>query len=285
MGQVRNHGAPDERSRSSDALWCRLGVMTAKPAPDEDVWWNGLRWVEAAHMQVARFEEVFWEHTGAVEDAKMRRALADDSDHSRRWREGYDAHELYDSQRPLRVPSWSLGIQVANELDFLIVAVRNVLRAQERLPEATRTEMGRQDVLELLRNIAEHWDEVGGRSADDLVANHPDIAVGGVALVGKEPWIGGDQGVPLSRITAWLWRVHKALVESLAEVGVEVPEDFAASRFEGDDDLAWPPERLRFHWSIPRVEEPDWPREQAPEGVLEAMAMLFVNKRRRDPLD
>lgn len=35
----------------------RLGVMTAKPAPREDEWWNALCWVGAKHMQLARFQD------------------------------------------------------------------------------------------------------------------------------------------------------------------------------------------------------------------------------------
>lgn len=141
--------------------------------------------------------------------------------------------DAYDSQRPLRVPSWSLHMQVANEFDLLVVAVRNVLRVQERIPAERRPEMGGQDVLELLRNVSEHWDEVGGRSASKLAADHPDLSVGGIAFTGKEIWIGGDGGVPLSRTTAWLWRVWRALVTCLGYAGIEVPDDLNASRFEG----------------------------------------------------
>lgn len=193
--------------------------------------------------------------------------------------------EPYESQRPLRVPSWSLHMQVANELDLLIVAIRNVLRAQERIPEERRSGMGRQDVLELLRNVAEHWDEVSGRSVSTLATDHRDIAVGGVAFTGKEIWIDGDRGVPVSRITAWLGLVSRELVACLADAGTEVPDDLNQSRFEGDDDLPWPAERLHFHWPLPRVEEPDLPRELIPDEMLEALAMLFVNRRRRDHLD
>ncbi|WP_279638257.1 hypothetical protein [Nocardioides seonyuensis] len=31
--------------------------MTAKPAPREDEWWNALCWVDAKHMQLARFQD------------------------------------------------------------------------------------------------------------------------------------------------------------------------------------------------------------------------------------
>ena len=263
----------------------RIRDVTVKPALDEDVWWSGLRWVDAAHLQIWRFEEAFYEEQHALVDAQMRQGLTDGSDGSREWRDSYDKYELYDPHRPLRVPSWSLRMQVANELDLLIVAIRNVLRAQRRIPEESGTAMGRQDVIELLRNVAEHWDELGGRSSDTLAADHPDISAGGIAFTGKEIWIGGERGVPLSRITSWLWRVKSALVGCLAEAGILVPDDLSASRLEGDDDLPWPPERLRFHWSIPRVEERDWPREPVPDGVLDALAVLFANRRRRDPLD
>jgi hypothetical protein len=259
--------------------------VTSEPAPDEFVWWSGLRWVDAANMQIWRLEEAFYEEARAVADAETRRDHHDDPKRYQQWRVFLDDMDPYDSQRPLRVPSWSLHMQVANELDLLIVAIRNVLRAQDRIPKEVRPEMGRQDVLELLRNVSEHWDEIGGRSADTLATDHPDIAIGGIAYTGKEIWIGGDRGVPLSRITAWLWRVWRALIACLADAGIEVPEDLSASRFEGDDDLSWPAERLHFHWSLPRVEEKDWPREPVPEGMLEALAVLFANRRTRDPLD
>lgn len=259
--------------------------MTAEPAPDEVVWWSGLRWVDAAHMQIWRFEDAFYEEVRALADAETRRDHHDDSERYQQWRVFLDDMDPYDSQRPLRVPSWSLHMQVANELDLLIVAIRNVLRAKDRIPEDVRPEMGRQDVLELLRNVSEHWDEIGGRSANTLATDHPDIAIGGIAYTGKDIWIGGDRGVPLSRITAWLWRVWHALVACLADADIEVPENLSSSRVKGDDDLSWPAERLHFHWSLPWVEEKDWPREPVSEGMLEALAVLFANRRARDPLD
>jgi hypothetical protein len=132
----------------------RLFAVTAKPAPDEVVRWSGLRRIDAAHMQIWRFEDAFYEELHALADAEMRHGLDHDSGNSRSWRESYDAHDPYDPQRPIRVPSWSLHMQVANELDLLRVAIRNVLRAQERIPADRRPAMGGHDALELLRNVA-----------------------------------------------------------------------------------------------------------------------------------
>lgn len=238
-------------------------------------------------MQLRRFEDAFFEEVRALEEARERHQLnTDTSENVRAWRESYDKHYApYDPQRPLRVPSFSLHMQVANELDLLSVAVRNVLRAQARIPEEQRPSMGGQDVLALLRNVSEHWDEVGGRSARELAHQHPDVEVGGIAYTNKEVWIGGLEGVPLSRITAWLYRMRSALVSSLAGSGFEVPKDLSTSRIEGDDDLPWPPDRLNFHWSLPTVEEEHWPREKMPPEVAEVLQHIFARRRARDYTD
>lgn len=253
------------------------------PAPDEDVWWTGLKWTLATHMQLARFEEASSEQVHADLDAEHRHRLDEDSENSRSWRESTDGnYEPYDPQRPLRVPSWALYMQVSAELDLLIVAMRNVLRAQDRLPEHARTSMGDEYVVELLRNVAEHWDEVGGRSERELAEDYPTVLPDTVAYTNKEIWFGGLDGVPLSRITAWLYRVEKALRDALREKSVEVPEDWMASRASGDDDLIWPKERLRYHWSIPQVPEQEWPREDMPEEIAEVLAEKFARLRQRD---
>jgi hypothetical protein len=256
------------------------------PAPDEDVWWNGLRWVEAAHMQVARFEEAFFEEVRALTDVDLRFRLNNGSDLSRSWRESMDRdHAPYAPERPLRVPSWGLHMQVGTELDLLGVALRNVLRAQARIPAGRRPEMGGQNVMELLRNVSEHWDEVGGRSAKVLADKHPEVGLGELAYTNKEIWVGGLDGVPISRIQAWLGRVWNSLVTCLIEAGIDVPEDLMGSRVEGDDDLSWPAERLRYHWSISKVDEASWPRERMPPEIAELLAARFASLRSRDHLD
>ncbi len=224
------------------------------PAPDEKAWWTGLKWTLSAHMQLERFDEAFFEQINAELDAEHRHRLNDDSENSRSWRESYDTnYEPYNPQRPLRVPSWALYMQVSSELDLLIVAVRNVLRAQDRLPDHVRTSMGDQDVLELLRNIAEHWDETGGRSERELAERYPTVKPDAVSYTNKEVWLGGVDSVSLSRIKAWLYRGEKALRDSLSRDGAEGPDDGMASQLPGDDDLPWPTERLRYHWSIPHL--------------------------------
>jgi hypothetical protein len=77
--------------------------------------------------------------------------------------------------------------------------------------------------------------------------------------------------VPISRIQAWLRRVRQSLVTCLTGVGIDVPEDLMASRVEGDDELTWPAERLRYHWSIPKVDEEDWRHKRMPPEVADPL--------------
>jgi hypothetical protein len=256
-------------------------------AADTDVWWEGLRWIEGVWMQAERFETVFYEFQSALFDARTRaRCNASDSRGTAE-KDDYDRdYRPFDPQRPIRVPTRVLGMQVQTDLDLLIVALRNVLRAQVRLPTALRTEMTGEHVLELLRNIAEHWDEVGGPSAEKLANSYPDFSADGIAFTNKEIWVGGlDDGVPLSRIRAWLVRVRQALVAALTSAGVKVPDDMD-SMIAGDDALAWPPDRRRYAlWSVPIIDMEDWPTRELPSEVAALMAERFLRLRERDSAD
>ncbi|BDO43062.1 hypothetical protein [Cellulomonas sp. NTE-D12] len=169
-------------------------------------------------------------------------------------------------------------------LDFLLVAIRGVLRAQAKIPEAIRPEMADQQMLKHMRDVAEHFDVVP-EATKRLANQFPTVNTGQVAWTTKEIWIGGLEGVPLSRVQSWLWRVHEALVTCLAGVGIDVPDDLLASYVEGDDALKWPSERLRFHWSLPTMDERDWPREPMPEALQALLAQRWATQRTRDPKD
>jgi len=258
-------------------------MSTRRPA--QDVWWVGMCWVEAAQMQADRFEEAFYAWQRALLDAEMRASLKADTDHAKSWRDSYDAHTPYDPHRPIHVPSHALRMQVSSEASFLLVAARNVMRAQDRLPVNARTSMGDQGAIKALRNVLEHYDEADGGSSRTLAADFPSLETEAFAYTNKEIWFGGLSGVPLSRVRAWLHRVRVALVAALEAAGVEVPHDLLASAVEGDDELPWPPERIHYGYWIPHVEEPEWPRRDAPEGVAELMAERFRRLRARDSMD
>lgn len=234
-------------------------------------------------MQAERLETVCYEFQGALLDAEMRVRCNAPDGNSIAWKEAYDRnYRPYDPQRPVRVPTRALAMQVTTDLDLLIVAVRNVLRAQSRLLGDLQTKLTGEDVLELLRNIAEHWDEVGGRSADKLASAHPNVSPDAFELTNKEIWVGG---VPLSRIRAWLVRVHQALVAALTSAGIDVPDDMG-SIVAGDDALTWPPDRHRYRfWRVPVIDIADWPTGELPPEVAALAAERFQRLRARDKAD
>ncbi|WP_207125020.1 hypothetical protein [Actinocatenispora comari] len=142
--------------------------------------------------------------------------------------------------------------------------------------------MSGQEVLELLRNLSEHWDEIGGRSAEKLEENYPDVSVDTVKCTNKEIWIAN---VPLSRIRAWVNRVRESLIAALESVGVDVPDDMG-SMIGGDDALSWPADRHRYRlWMIPLVEMRDWPTDEIPTEVGALISERFARLRARDVTD
>jgi hypothetical protein len=250
--------------------------MSAAPADDLAVWHGGLRWAEAVRMQAARLEDSFYEYASAMRDARVR------SEMTHPGRELPRAQIDRGSLQPVRVPTVALQMEFTTEADFLVVAVRNLLRAQNRLPDDLRTAMAGEEVLELLRNLAEHWDEVGGRSAERLAADHPEVIVGAVIYTNKEIWIGN---VPLSRIQGWVARVEAALAEAMTRRG-KPPLDHDASVVDGDDEIAWPSDRRRYTvWAAPRLSFDEWPTDPAPPELVELLARRFANLRARDVAD
>jgi hypothetical protein len=256
--------------------------VAIQPADDVTVWLGGLRWVEAAWMQATRLSDVVQAWFAALADARMRADLSEDTDHARSWREGYEAQEPYDPQRPIRVPTFALRAQLSIEFDFFVIAVRNVLRSQERLPAHLRPEMTDQRLFHLTRNIAEHWDEVGGWSAAAFASEYPDRVLGEIGATNKEVFV---SDVPLTRVIAWLARVNRALTQALADAGETVPTD-DASIVSGDDDLAWPPERRRERlWQVPQLDIAEWPTEEMPAKVVELLGERFRRLRERDGVE
>jgi len=229
-------------------------------------------------MQTTRLSDVVLAWFAALADARLRAHLNEDTDHARSWRESYDAHQPYDPQRhdpqrPIRVPTFAIHAQVSIEFEFFLIAVRNLLRAQERLPADLRPAMTDQRLLHLTRNIAEHWDEVRGWSAEAFASEYPDRTLGQISATNKEVFV---SDVPSTRVIAWLARVNRALTQAIDD----------ASMVSGDDDLAWPRERRRERlWQVPQLDMPEWPTEEMPAEVVELLHERFRSLRERDGVE
>lgn len=258
--------------------------MASQTADDLTVWLGGLRWVEGAWMQTTRLTEIVHAWEAALADAHLRAGLNQDTDHARSWRESHDAYQPYDPQRPIRVPTFALRAQVSIEFKFFLIAVRNVLRAQNRLPEDMRPAMTDQRLLHLTRNIAEHWDEVGGWSAEAFASEYPDRTLGQISATNKEVFV---SDVPLSRVIAWLARVNHALTQAIEDADADaLPPSDDTSAVSGDDDLAWPPERRRERlWQVPQLDMADWPTQEMPAEIAELLQAKFQLLRERDGVE
>ena len=69
-----------------------------------------------------------------------------------------------------------------------------------------------QGVFELLRNVAEHWDEVGGRSANKLASTYPTVSPRVTDYPNKRD-LGGQCAALRASEPGWLesgnpWRRH-----------------------------------------------------------------------------
>jgi hypothetical protein len=255
-----------------------------QPADDLTVWLRGLRWVEAAWMQSHRLTDVAEHFEGALADARLRTGLDADTDHARRWRESYDIYQPYDPQRPIRVPTFALHTQVTIEFEFFVIAVRNVMRALDRLPEKRRPTMTDQRLFHLTRNITEHFDNIGGWSEVAFANEYPDRGLGQISVTSKETYV---SDVPISRVQVWLARANDALTEAIKDTDPDaLPPSDEASMVLGDDDVAFPPERRRERlWQVPQIEMDDWPTQDIPDAIAELVQQKFQLRRLRDGVD
>lgn len=225
-----------------------------------EVWSSGLMWVEAAEMQCARFRRVSAFNTIARVEAGSRSLAAVRPE----LREGRN--------RPVLVPTVALHMQQRIERTFLLSAINNVFRAQDRLPEKPKTAMKEESVLKDLRNISEHWDEYG-RSAKNLMETEHAKEFFGIQeklatmrgpeelerfrkLAADDLWAVFElpmpdnnevwlSGIPLTRIHVWLIEVRQCLERALRAEGEDVPE-MMDSNVDGDDETPWPEERTRY---------------------------------------
>ena len=238
-----------------------------------EVWSMGLMWVEAAEMQCARFKRISAFNAIARMDASSR-SLAEIRPELRKG-----------PNPPVFVPTVAMDMQQRIERTFLLSAINNVFRSQDRLLERPKTAMVEESILKHLRNISEHWDQHGWSSKNLMETEHAKLffkiqqelaamrgpeelerfkklaeddlwAVFELPLPdNEEVWL---SGIPLTRIAVWLIDVRQCLERALRGAGAEVP-GMADSCIGGDDEIPWPKSRKRFRlWREDMRRIPDW---------------------------
>lgn len=190
-----------------------------------------------------------------------------------------------DMDLPVLVPTMALQMQHRIERTFLLSAINNVFRSQDRLPEVPNTAMEEESVLKHLRKISEHWDE-RGRSARNIMeteharelfeiqerlaelrgteelARFREMAKEGLWAVFELPFADGDEvwlsGVPLTRIEVWLVDVRQCLEGAIRTAGEHVLS-LMDSCVDGDDATPWPGERKTYRlWREGMTQLPEW---------------------------
>lgn len=252
-----------------------MGRMAKQSVPrsEVEIWSIGLMWVEAAEMQCARFRRVSAFNTIARTEAGSRSLAAVRPE----MRKG--------PHLPVLVPTVAMHMQQRIERTYLLSAINNVFRSQDRLPEKPKTAMEDESVLRDLRNISEHWDE-HGRSAKNLMetehaklffkiqeklaAMHgPEELARFRKRAGEDLWAvfelpmpDNDEvwlsGIPLRGIEVWLVDVRQCLERALRAAGEHVPS-LMDSHIDGDDATLWPGERRRYRlWREDMSRVPEW---------------------------
>lgn len=222
-----------------------------------NVYRNGLRWADAVFMQAHRLRTALSEYEAALDDTRMRDLLAHSDDD--RWWAHYEKLPMFDPERPIRAMTWRLGWQCSNEHDLLLVAASNLHRAVKRLPDPSLSEARSGRIAKLLRNISEHYDELGGWSRENLSQDFPDVEVGLTAYTGKEVWIGGFEGVTINDLCQWAESARDLLQAALASLtGDSAPE--ALDGLDTDSlELPFPPERVFWSWQVGSEHASAWP--------------------------
>ncbi|UKA55165.1 hypothetical protein LFT45_04310 [Arthrobacter sp. FW305-BF8] len=243
------------------------------PRSEVEVWSLGLMWVEAAEMQCARFRRVSAFNTIARTEAGHRSLAA------------LRPEMRHGPNPPVLVPTVGMHMQQRIERTFLLSAINNVFRSQDRLPERPKTAMEEESVLKDLRNISEHWDEYGRSAKNIMETEHArkffEIQEKLAAMAGPEdlarfrrlaeedlwavfelPFPDNDEvwlsGIPLTRIRVWLIEVRQCLEQALRAEGVRVP-GMMDSHIDGDDATPWPGERRRYRlWAEDMRQVPEW---------------------------
>lgn len=253
-----------------------MGCMAKQvrvPRSEVEIWSTGLMWVEAAQMQCARFRRVSAFNTIARVEADSRSLAAVLPE----MRKGPNP--------PVLVPTVAMHMQQRIERTFLLSAINNVFRSQDRLLEKPKTAMKEESVLRDLRNISEHWDEHGRSAKNLLETEHAQLffkiqeklaAMRGLEELSRfrtlaeedlwavfelpmpdnnEVWL---SGIPLTQIEVWLTDVKQCLERALRAAGEHVP-DMMDSHIDRDDATPWPEKRRRYRlWREDMRRVPDW---------------------------
>jgi hypothetical protein len=176
-------------------------------------------WTSIALWQIGRLEEAVDDYTTAEAEGSFRTAFEEVGQPSE-WRETYAAYTATITQAQV----WQVGA----ERYFLLNSLAQVRKCAVNLPDDGLPTVRDMNVLRLLRDIDEHWEQLDGRSLKEIRESRPEVAPGQMWRNNKHIWIGD---VDTEELAGWLSDVDRVVRERSATDGSHIPRADTVIRF------------------------------------------------------
>lgn len=126
------------------------------------------------------------------------------------------------------------------EYHFALLSLAHVVKAVDALKDTSVPQFEKSELLRLLRNYQEHWEDPDGTSGSELKADRPGFAEEPIQFT-KE-WL-VFQGISDDELLDWLRAVGISTREILQREGGEFPS-WGDALWPSSRDATWLPERM-----------------------------------------
>lgn len=180
-------------------------------------------WANVALSQIGRLEDAVDAFLTAQADGSFR-ALFEERGEPLDWRPTYE-----EATATLTLAEyWQMGA----ERYFLLHTLAQVRKCAIALPDDHLPTVRGMKVLRLLRDIDEHWEQLDGRSLQEMHRSDPNAAPGAMWFNNKHIWIGDVSTVELAR---WLVSIDETVRERSAKLGAPIPSAQTVLEFAADE--------------------------------------------------
>ncbi|MEB8342568.1 hypothetical protein [Streptomyces endophyticus] len=124
--------------------------------------------------------------------------------------------------------SWRVTWTAAADTYFFLSAAAQLRKCALELPSEGLPDVPDEEMIRLLRNFHEHWEDPTGPSATRLLQQVPDAEPGRVMYTKNDVWF---EGVSLEGIENWAFAVQRVLRDNAAAAGEDLPDVGEGSSF------------------------------------------------------
>lgn len=190
--------------------------MASQKRDEAEIRWRALAWAEIVSLQTARFDESLMRFHDGVTAARFRELYKDGSPRLAWMKEYEDACRVVLTRHDICV--------LDADHHFLIIAIAQLIKCVSDLPKDDLPTLRDAEFLTKVRNMEEHWDELGGPSITELRKSSPNIAPGQIpAYTKKYTVIGGN--VTVEQVADWAREVDAKLRDNAIRAGEPYPSN------------------------------------------------------------